>query len=87
MIRNMLIVGLALGFLSFSAPAFAGITDTYADASAIAAEMGTNKDYHRLLAKKLAMVAMEEVDQKDIVAAREFVNLARDEMAKAGGAK
>jgi len=88
MIRNILVAGLAIIVLSFSAPAFAGmIPDTYSEASTVVAKMGTSKDYHSLLAKKLAMVAMEEVDQNDTLAARAFISLAHDEAAKAGGAK
>jgi len=74
--------------LPFSAPVFAGmISDTYAEASTIAAQVKNSTSYHGLLAKKFAFVAMEEVDQNDTQAAKVFVGLARDEAAKAGGSK
>jgi len=85
MIRAIFMATLMVGLLSVSTPVIAA--DTYAEASAIAAKVKSNTDYHGLLAKKLAYAAMDEISQHDTAAAKIFVGLARGEAAKAGGSK
>jgi len=88
MFRHILMASAIFGLLLAGTPAYAGmIKDTYADASAIAAQVKNSTDYHGLLAKKLAYAAMEEVGQHDTKAAQIFIGLARSEAAKAGGNK
>jgi len=63
------------------------IPDTRADAAAIEAQVAGNNSYDALLAKKLARIAVEEVDQHDMPAVRAFMNLAKQHANKAGSAK
>lgn len=77
-----------LGLSIISQPATAGfIPDTRADAAAIEAQVAGNNSYDALLAKKLARIAVEEVDQHDMPAVRAFMKLARQHANKAGSAK
>jgi len=80
---------LALPLLMFSSPAYAVelYTDTDAQAEAIQERLKGNYDYNSLMAVKLTHIAVEEKGQHDLPAARQFMRLAEEYAAKAGGAK
>jgi len=74
---------LALG--AFSLPASAASIESRTEA--INAQLQGNNSYHAHLARQLASVAQEEMDQHDLNVARTFMNMAEENAAQAGGAK
>jgi len=83
----MRITLLILTLFAFSLPANAGMFSTIDDrANHISAQLEGNHSYHAELARQLANVALEEKAQHDTPAAIEFIKMAEDHAAKAGGA-
>ncbi|WP_241697585.1 hypothetical protein [Mariprofundus sp. NF] len=56
-------------------------------ANQISAQLEGNNSYHAHLARELANVAVEEKGQHDVTAALEFIRMAEDHAAQAGGSK
>lgn len=72
---------------AFSLPAQAGMfTSIESRAEHVNAQTQGNNGYHAHLARKLASIAEEEKSQHDMEAAREFIRMAEDHAAQAGGA-
>lgn len=73
---------------AFAVPANAGIfTSIDERAEQIAAQLQGNESYEAHLARELASVALEEQSQHDTAAALEFIRMAEDHAARAGGSK
>ncbi len=62
-------------------------TDSEAEADAIQSEFDGRHDYNALMARKLADAVLDELGQHDLVAARQFLILAKEHAAKARGAQ
>jgi len=83
----MRITLLLFTLFAFSLPAHAGMFSTIDDrANQISAQLQGNHTYHAELARQLANVALEEKSQHDTPAAMEFIRMAEDHAAQAGGA-
>ena len=71
---------------AFSLPAQAGLFSTIDDrANQVSEQTKGNNSYHAHLARELADIASEEQSQHDTPAALEFIRMAEDYAAKAGG--
>lgn len=72
--------------LAFASPAMAGWMCSVEDrASALRIQLEGNQSYEANLARKLANIAIEEKGQHDLDVARQFMDLAEQHAAKAGG--
>ena len=77
---------LLITLFAFSLPASAALFVSIEDRSdAIAAQTQGNNSYHAHLARELAVIAVVEKGQHDLEAAKEFIKLAEEHAAKAGG--
>ena len=70
--------------LPTQADAFTSIEDRAHD---LRAQLEGNNSYHANLARELTKVALEEKAQHDTGVAKEFMRMAEDHAAQAGGAK
>lgn len=77
---------LLLTMLAFALPAkalaFEGVDDR---AKKIYEQLKGNESYHAHMARKLASIARTEKAQHDLPAARQFIEMAEEHAAKAGG--
>lgn len=72
--------------LACSINANAGVfTSTETRAEAIKAQLEGNNNYHAHLARELASIAEVEKDQHDVAVAQEFMRMAEEHAAQAGG--
>ncbi|PIV88687.1 MAG: hypothetical protein COW48_04640 [Hydrogenophilales bacterium CG17_big_fil_post_rev_8_21_14_2_50_63_12] len=78
---------LLLSLFAFALPASAGMNSIQDRAAAVKSQTEGNDNYHAQLARKLAAIAVEEKGQHDLHAAKEFINMAEEHAAQAGGAK
>jgi len=79
---------LLFSLFAFALPASAGVFTSIEDRTAkIEADTQGNNSYHAHLARMLADIALEEKGQHDLEAGKEFINMAEDHAAQAGGAK
>ena len=72
---------------SFSLSANAAFLSVDDRAEAISAKLQGNNSYHAHLARQLADVASAEKAQHDLGVAKQFIQMAEEEAAKAGGAQ
>ena len=78
---------LLLTLFAFSMPASAGMNSIQDRSAAVKTQTEGNNGYHAHLARKLASIAVEEKGQHDLHAAKEFMDMAEEHAAQAGGAK
>jgi len=83
MLRHLFLCLLA-SFIFF-APLVASAASVEERSQAIYAQVKGNANYYAHLAKKLANVAVNEKSQHDVMAARQFMDLAEESASKAGG--
>jgi len=84
----MRIAFMLFALLSFALPAQAGMFTSIEDrGDKITAELQDNNSYHAHLARELASIASIEKGQHDLGAAKELMDVAEEEAAKAGGTK
>ncbi|MDQ6963223.1 MAG: hypothetical protein Q9M28_11975 [Mariprofundaceae bacterium] len=69
----------------FFAPFAASAASVEERSKEIYAQVKGNNSYHAHLARKLANVAVNEIGQHDVMAARQFMTMAEESAAKAGG--
>ncbi|GAV19682.1 hypothetical protein MMIC_P0633 [Mariprofundus micogutta] len=78
---------LILALFAFALPASAGLSSIEDRAEAVEAQTEGNNSYHAHLARKFAFIAVDEKGQHDLAAAKEFINMAEEHAAQAGGSK
>jgi hypothetical protein len=84
----MRIIGLLLTLFAFALPANAGwLAGTDERGEKLEAQLEGNNSYHAHLARELAAIASEEKSQHDLEAAHEFIKMAEDHAAQAGGSE
>lgn len=79
------ILFLLIASFIFFAPFAASAASVEERSKAIYTQLKGNNNYYAHLAKKFANVAVNEKGQHDVTAARQFMDLAEDSAAKAGG--
>ncbi len=78
---------LILALVSCSWTANAALLSVDERADAMNAQLQGNNSYHAHLARQLADVASAEKAQHDTAVAKQFIDMAEEEAAKAGGAQ
>jgi len=79
---------LLFSLLAFALPANAGITTSIEERAAkVEADTEGNNSYHAHLARMFASIAEEEKAQHDLGPAKEFMKMAEEHAAQAGGEK
>jgi len=83
----MRLITMMIALFAFSAPAMAGLEFISIEdrAESINASLEGNHSYHAELAREFANIAEGEKAQHDLGVAKEFMKMAEDEAAKAGG--
>ncbi|ATX80367.1 hypothetical protein Ga0123461_1961 [Mariprofundus aestuarium] len=73
--------------LAFSLPAHAGLTSVEDRAQEVRAQVEGNNNYHAELARQFATIAVTEKGEHDTQTAQEFIKMAEEHAAQAGGAQ